>query len=81
MAEHAVRPDVTVIAAFVVSREGAARDAAAILAHAEQRLASYKRPREVIFLDSLPRTANGKLLRRALGGTETAPPACRIGQP
>ena len=81
VAEHAVRPDVTVIAAFVVSREGAARDAAAILAHAEQRLAAYKRPREVIFLDSLPRTANGKLLRRALGGTETAPPACRIGQP
>jgi acyl-coenzyme A synthetase/AMP-(fatty) acid ligase len=67
VAEHAVRPDVSVIAAFVVPSPGAPRDAASILAHAESRLAAYKRPREVIFLDSLPRTANGKLLRRALG--------------
>jgi acyl-coenzyme A synthetase/AMP-(fatty) acid ligase len=66
VAEHAVRPDVSVIAAFVVARPGAPKDAASILAHAETRLAAYKRPREVIFLDSLPRTANGKLLRRAL---------------
>ena len=66
VAEHAVRPDVSVIAAFVVARPGAPKDAASILAHAESRLAAYKRPREVIFLDSLPRTANGKLLRRAL---------------
>jgi len=66
VAEHAVRPDVSVIAAFVVARPGAPRDAASILAQAESRLAAYKRPREVIFLDSLPRTANGKLLRRAL---------------
>lgn len=66
VAEHAVRPDVSVIAAFVVPREGAATDPAAILAYAETRLAAYKRPREVIFLESLPRSANGKLLRRAL---------------
>lgn len=75
VAERAVRPDVSVIAAFVVPREGAARDAAAILAHAERRLAAYKRPREVVFLESLPRSANGKVLRRALRGTVTKQPA------
>jgi acyl-coenzyme A synthetase/AMP-(fatty) acid ligase len=66
VAEHAVRPDVSVIAAFVVPRAGASKDGASILAHAATRLAAYKRPREVIFLDSLPRSANGKVLRRAL---------------
>ena len=65
-AERNVRPDVSVIAAFVVLRDGAPRDAASILAQAERRLAGYKRPREVIFLDSLPRSVNGKVLRRAL---------------
>ncbi|HEX4571549.1 MAG TPA: AMP-binding protein [Dongiaceae bacterium] len=65
-AERNVRPDVSVIAAFVVLREGAPRDAASILAQAEKRLAGYKRPREVVFLDSLPRSVNGKVLRRAL---------------
>jgi acyl-coenzyme A synthetase/AMP-(fatty) acid ligase len=71
-AERNVRPDVSVIAAFVVLRDGAPRDAASILAQAEKRLAGYKRPREVVFLDSLPRSANGKVLRRALR-TMTAP--------
>jgi acyl-coenzyme A synthetase/AMP-(fatty) acid ligase len=71
-AELKVRPDVSVIAAFVVPRPGAARDAQSILAYAATRLAGYKRPREVVFLDSLPRSANGKLLRRALPTTAPA---------
>jgi acyl-coenzyme A synthetase/AMP-(fatty) acid ligase len=75
VAEHEVRPDVSVIAAFVVPREGWAKDAASILAHAETRLAAYKRPREVIFLDSLPRSANGKVLRRALASVGRATPS------
>jgi acyl-coenzyme A synthetase/AMP-(fatty) acid ligase len=66
VAERAVRPDVRVIVAFVIPREGAARDAAAILAHAAESLAPYKRPRQIVFVDTLPRSANGKLLRRAL---------------
>jgi len=67
VAEHRPRPDVSVVTAFVVPREGSARDPGSILAYAETRLAAYKRPREVIFLDRLPRTPNGKLLRKALG--------------
>ena len=66
VAEVEVREDVSVIAAFVVAARGAECDAAAILAYAAQHLARYKLPREVLIVDALPRTANGKLLRRHL---------------
>ncbi|RAV76594.1 AMP-binding enzyme, partial [Aerococcus urinae] len=49
-----------------VPKEGHARDAQSIMAFAEAHLAAYKRPREIIFMDSLPRTANGKVTRRKL---------------
>jgi acyl-coenzyme A synthetase/AMP-(fatty) acid ligase len=58
--------DTTIIKAYVVMRDGAAPDEAAILAHCHEHLAAYKRPRAVAFLDALPRNANGKLNRRAL---------------
>ncbi|HEY4343410.1 MAG TPA: AMP-binding protein [Parvibaculum sp.] len=61
-----VREDVSVIAAFVVLKEGQKADAKSVLEVAEHRLAAYKRPREVIFVETLPRTANGKVTRRAL---------------
>ncbi|TPI59062.1 acyl--CoA ligase [Mesorhizobium sp. B3-1-7] len=65
-AEHHVRSDVTVIAVFVV-RDGDSRTTADdIMAIAERRLAAYKRPKQVFFVPSLPRNANGKLLRRQL---------------
>lgn len=66
VAEVEVREDVSVIAAFVVAVTGAECDAAAILAYAGQHLARYKLPREVLIVEALPRTANGKLLRREL---------------
>jgi acyl-coenzyme A synthetase/AMP-(fatty) acid ligase len=66
VAEVQVREDVAVIAGFVVAAEGCECDAAALLDHAAQHLARYKRPREIRVVDSLPRTANGKLLRREL---------------
>jgi acyl-coenzyme A synthetase/AMP-(fatty) acid ligase len=64
--ELRVRADVSVIAAFVVLREGANVDASALQAHAGERLAAYKCPREYVFVATLPRTANGKVQRRAL---------------
>lgn len=64
-AEVRVRADVSVIAAFVVARDGV-RDGDAIKAFAATRLAAYKCPREVVFVDALPRTANGKVKRAAL---------------
>lgn len=39
---------------------------AALLAWAAERLAPYKRPRQVVFLDDLPRNAVGKVLKSAL---------------
>ncbi len=40
--------------------------AADLLAHCEQRLAKYKRPRSIDFVDALPRDPNGKLYKRKL---------------
>ncbi|HRD50044.1 MAG: AMP-binding protein [Candidatus Competibacter sp.] len=64
--ELAVREGVTVIAAFVVPSDPDEMDAAPLLAHAHAHLAAYKCPREIIFTDTLPRTANGKVKRRDL---------------
>lgn len=61
-----VREDVSIVAAFVVLKEGQSADAKSVLDFAENRLAAYKRPREVIFVEGLPRTANGKVTRRTL---------------
>jgi acyl-coenzyme A synthetase/AMP-(fatty) acid ligase len=72
VAEHEVRAGVSVIAAFVVTSEDAALRAEDIATFAEQRLAAYKRPRVIFFVPTLPRSANGKLLRRKLTGTVQA---------
>ena len=68
-----VRAGVTVIGAFFVAREGAKPDATEILAFAAARLADYKRPRQIVFVSSLPRTANGKIKRSALAAKGGAP--------
>lgn len=64
--ELAVREDVRVIAAFVVPKDPDEADAGPLLVFAHEHLAAYKCPREVIFTSALPRTANGKVLRRKL---------------
>jgi acyl-coenzyme A synthetase/AMP-(fatty) acid ligase len=65
-AEVKVRADVSVITAFIVAHAGAVRDAGEIERFAAERLAAYKCPRSITFVDALPRTANGKLMRAAL---------------
>ncbi|WP_405858550.1 AMP-binding protein [Streptomyces sp. NBC_00090] len=55
-----------VVVAYTVVREGVPRDsamAAALRAFVRARLAPYKSPREIVFLDALPRTPTGKLQR------------------
>lgn len=67
--EVEVREGLRIITAFVVPTDPDDResvDAASILAYAAEHLAGYKRPRELVFVDALPRTANGKVLRREL---------------
>ncbi|MFE7336958.1 acyl-CoA synthetase, partial [Streptomyces fimicarius] len=46
--------------------EPSAELAAAILAHCEERLAGYKRPRSLDFITAMPRDPNGKLYKRRL---------------
>jgi acyl-CoA synthetase (AMP-forming)/AMP-acid ligase II len=54
------------VMAFVVLRKGAMADPNALRDHCRERLARYKAPKEVRFLDALPMSAVGKPLRRAL---------------
>ena len=72
-AEIAVRADVHIVGAFVVMKEKAMRDADAILSFAAARLAAYKCPREIRFVDALPRTANGKIRRAGLTASYGSP--------
>ncbi len=53
-------------AAFVVPRPGASLGAAEIVSFAKRTLAAYKTPARVDFVDELPRSTTGKLLRREL---------------
>ncbi|WP_339156210.1 AMP-binding protein [Actinomadura luteofluorescens] len=53
-------------AAFVVLREGETLDEDAVRAQVRDHLARYAVPRDVHFLDALPRNPTGKVLRRAL---------------
>ena len=54
------------IVAWVVA-EGDAPDAKALIDHVASELAPHKRPREVHFLDELPRNAMGKVVKTQLG--------------
>jgi acyl-CoA synthetase (AMP-forming)/AMP-acid ligase II len=49
------------IKAVVVRSPGASVDEAAVIAHCKKRIAGYKAPTSVDFLDALPRTATGKV--------------------
>ncbi|HEX9966558.1 MAG TPA: acyl-CoA synthetase [Solirubrobacterales bacterium] len=57
--------------AFVVREEGAAVDVDDLKAHVKANLAAYKTPREIEFMDELPRNATGKVLKRELHSRET----------
>jgi fatty-acyl-CoA synthase len=54
------------IAAYVVTRPGIRLDAAQVVEHCRRNLASYKKPRHVIFVDSLPRTTVNKISKDTL---------------
>jgi long-chain acyl-CoA synthetase len=54
------------IKAYVIRTEGATTTEDELIAWCKEQMASYKYPRMVTFVDSLPMTATGKLLKRAL---------------
>jgi malonyl-CoA/methylmalonyl-CoA synthetase len=60
------------VTAVVVPLRGAVLDEAAILKAVAERLAKYKAPKRVIFVESLPRNAMGKVQKAALRETYKA---------
>ncbi len=54
------------LAAFVVKRDGGSLSEDDVKKHVKQNLAGYKVPRDVTFLDELPRNATGKILKKDL---------------
>jgi fatty-acyl-CoA synthase len=77
LAEHPAIDDVAVIGvpdeqfgerlrAFVVLHDGATLTEQAVKDHVRENLARFKAPRDVVFLDVLPRNATGKVLKRDL---------------
>ena len=54
------------VKAMVVLKPGAKADPADIIAFARGRIAAYKAPKSIDFIDALPRNASGKILRREL---------------
>ena len=55
--------------AFVVLRPDATTTAEALLERCRAQLARYKVPKEITFLDALPRNPSGKVLKRELRGS------------
>ncbi|TYK52798.1 FadD3 family acyl-CoA ligase [Actinomadura decatromicini] len=60
--------------AYVRLRPGRAATADDLVAHCRERLANFKVPREVVFVDDLPKTASGKIRRVELKDLVTRRP-------
>jgi long-chain acyl-CoA synthetase len=60
------------VKAFVSLKPGAEVNAETLIAFCKERMAAYKYPRQIEFIDELPKTASGKVLRRELREQEAA---------
>ena len=54
------------VTAVVVLREGASATDKEIMAVTRDRLAGFKTPKQVLFIDELPKNVSGKILKREL---------------
>ena len=54
------------VKAVVVLREGQSADPESIIKFSRERIAAYKCPKSIAFIDALPRNATGKVLRKDL---------------
>jgi acyl-CoA synthetase (AMP-forming)/AMP-acid ligase II len=52
--------------AFVVAREGVSLSVETIIEHVAGQVAPYKKVREVVFVEAIPKNPSGKILRRQL---------------
>ena len=62
------------VRAVIVLKEGHYQDAAKVQRHCQSKLASFKIPKEVIFVDNLPKTCSGKVQRYLL---KDLAPSCK----
>ncbi len=62
--------------AYVVLHDRVEIDAAVLIAHCRKHLAAYKVPRAVQFVDEVPVTASGKIMRRMLPEIDDGCVAC-----
>jgi acyl-CoA synthetase (AMP-forming)/AMP-acid ligase II len=61
------------VRAIVVIKPGAELTAEEVIEHCRPRMAGFKRPEDVIFIDELPRNPMGKVLKRVLREEYTQP--------
>lgn len=61
------------VKAYVSLREGQSATADELAAYCKERMAAYKYPRSIEFLDELPKTVTGKILRRQLRAPTARP--------
>lgn len=54
------------VTAAVVLREGAGVTEQELITFLRERLAPFKTPKRIVFLESLPKNASGKVLKREL---------------
>ena len=54
------------VKAVVVRRPGTELEADSVIAWAREKIAGFKCPKTVDFIDALPRNPSGKILRRSL---------------
>lgn len=57
---------IEMVTAAVVRKAGQSLDEAALVEHCRARLAHFKAPKKVVFVESLPKNASGKILKREL---------------
>jgi len=57
---------VEAVAAVVKLRAGATATEAEILEHCKKHLSSFKVPKKIIFVEALPKTPTGKILKREM---------------
>jgi len=57
------------VTAVIVGKAGHTLDEAAVIAHCRERIAHFKVPKRVVFVETLPKNPSGKLLKRELRAT------------
>jgi acyl-CoA synthetase (AMP-forming)/AMP-acid ligase II len=62
------------VMAFVEREAGASAASAELIEHCRERIASYKKPKHVRFVEALPRTATGKVRKQELRQLAAAEP-------